>query len=460
MSILQININNIFDIYKQNFDVSEENKKKYGEVRTDYSLINKMLNLMPQHLFENPELKWFDPCCGNGYFMIVLFHRLYIFLKTKINNSKLRKLHIIKNMLFMNEINSEHIPILKNIFGDHANIYNYNYFEMTNIKIDIIVANPPFNYGVIKTPTNNNISKKLDGKCVWQKFIRQFIHQLDDYQHLLTIIPSLWMKKYHSFNSFLTQFEILKLHTMNNTETNRIFHTQAQTPTCYFHLQKKPTSEFINLYDQYYNKYIHFPIDINLPVHCSSIIKKMLPFIDIYGSIDILKTNLDTGIRSKKTVISDVKTNFFAYTNIKTCYFKKNTMLLNLVYTNKPCNFYDIKKLIFANKMYGLPQYDITGKYGITTKDNYVIINKTHEQFLKIQKLFYTKTIIYILESTRYRMKNLDISAFYYIPNIIDTIDYKNINDKFLFKFFKFDSNQINIINNYYNSTEVPESLP
>ena len=48
--------------------------------------------------------------------MIVLFYKLYVSLKTKITNSKLRKLHIIKNMLFMNEINIEHIKTLKQIF--------------------------------------------------------------------------------------------------------------------------------------------------------------------------------------------------------------------------------------------------------------------------------------------------------------------------------------------------------
>ena len=459
MSILTIDCHNIFNVYKQNFDVNIENKKKYGEVRTDYNLINKIFKLLPQHLFENPNLKWFDPCCGNGYFMIVLFYKLYISLQVKISNSKLRKLHIIKNMLFMNEINIEHIKTLKEIFGEHGNIYNYDYLKMSYMKVDIIVDNPPFNYGIIKTHTNTYISKKLDGKSIWQKFIRKFIHQLDDYQHLLTIIPSLWMKKDHKFHDFLIQFEILKLHTMNNTETNQIFHKQAQTPTCYFYLRKKPTSEYINLYDKDYKNYVHFPINSNLPVCCSSIVKKLLPFTKKYGIIDILKTNLDPGLRSKKTFVSNNETNIFKYKNVKTCYFKKNTMSLNIVYTNKPCNFYGMEKLIFANKMYGLPQYDVKGKYGITTKDNYVIINKSHTQFLKLQKLFYTKTIIYILDSTRYRMKNLDINAFYYIPNIIDSIDYKDINDEFLFNFFNFDSKQINIINNYYNSVDVSSSL-
>ena len=56
-------------------------------------------------------------------------------------------------------------------------------------------------------------------------------------------------------------------------------------------------------------------------------------------------------------------------------------------------------------------------------------------------------------------MKNLDINAIYYIPNIIVIIDYTDITDEFLFNFFNFDSKQINIINNYYNSIEASSLL-
>ena len=160
MSILNINIHNIFEIYKQDFDVSLENKNKYGEVRTDYLLINKMFDLLPHYLFEKINIKWFDPCCGNGYFMILLFYKLFISLKHIIKNDTTRKYHIISNMLFMNELNTEHIKTLKSIFGEHANIYNQDYLTMKDLDADVIVVNPPFNYGAIKTPTNNNLSKK------------------------------------------------------------------------------------------------------------------------------------------------------------------------------------------------------------------------------------------------------------------------------------------------------------
>ena len=53
MSIFLSNINN----FPQSFNVSDDNKKSFGEVTTDYNIIEKMLNLIPIKYFQNPELK-------------------------------------------------------------------------------------------------------------------------------------------------------------------------------------------------------------------------------------------------------------------------------------------------------------------------------------------------------------------------------------------------------------------
>jgi len=143
MSIINIDIQTIFQHYKQDFQVEPINKITYGEVRTDYSLIHNMLNMLPIDMFKNHQLKWFDPCCGNGYFLIVLFYKLFYGLKNVIQDETERKKHIIHNMLFMNEINSNHIPTLKNIFGENANIYNCDYLTMKDIDTDIIIAIHP-----------------------------------------------------------------------------------------------------------------------------------------------------------------------------------------------------------------------------------------------------------------------------------------------------------------------------
>ena len=125
MSIQHINLEN----YKQNFDVSLENKSEFGEINTPFNLINKILDLLPSHLFEDLTLRWLDPGTGHGYFSMVLFHRLFKSLSGQIPNPDHRAKHIIRHMLYMVEVNKAHIPHLREIFGHTANILNSDFLS-------------------------------------------------------------------------------------------------------------------------------------------------------------------------------------------------------------------------------------------------------------------------------------------------------------------------------------------
>ena len=157
MSIRTLNINQ----YVQVFTAEKDNKATYGEVHTDFSLIHRILNLLPTYLFADPTKKWLDPCCGKGYFTIILYKRLFKSLSKCIPNAEKRHTHIIERMIYMIELNNEHIPQLYELFGENANILNGNFLELTNQKYDIIIGNPPFNInGAIKVPTRKNFNKK------------------------------------------------------------------------------------------------------------------------------------------------------------------------------------------------------------------------------------------------------------------------------------------------------------
>ena len=160
MSIKSINLST----FKQTFIVDEQNKKMYGEVSTDFHLVNRILDLLPPRLFKDPNLKWLDPCAGRGYFSMVLYKRLFKSLQNKIKSDELRHKHIIQNMIWMIELNPEHIPSLYTIFGKKANIFEKNFLTYTESCYDVIIGNPPYNAnGSIKVPTNK-ISKNTFGK--------------------------------------------------------------------------------------------------------------------------------------------------------------------------------------------------------------------------------------------------------------------------------------------------------
>ena len=63
----------------------------------------------------------------------------------------IRHTHIITKMIYINEINPEFIPLLKNLFENLIFLIN---FLKINEKYNFIIGNPPFNCnGLIKTPT-------------------------------------------------------------------------------------------------------------------------------------------------------------------------------------------------------------------------------------------------------------------------------------------------------------------
>ena len=101
MSIKHIDLTS----FTQVFDVSNNNKAIYGEVHTDFTIVNKILDLIPTHYFNNPNITWLDPCAGRGYFPMVLYKKLYKSLTSVIPNNDSRSKHILSKNIFINEIN-------------------------------------------------------------------------------------------------------------------------------------------------------------------------------------------------------------------------------------------------------------------------------------------------------------------------------------------------------------------
>jgi len=446
--IRNININDIYN--KPDFNTtSSENKQLYGEVKTPFSFVENILKIIPIEIYKNPYLKWLDPGSGTGNFSIILYYNLMKYLEPIIVDNNLRHDHIIKNMIYMVEVIPDNVKILKRIFGEEANIYEGNFLEYhPGMLFDVVIGNPPFNCnGLKKVPTNNQGKKTQDGKTIWINFVVESILHLKNKTGLMCIfIPSIWMKPdKEKMYDFLTRFQIEKMNCITNTETNRIFHGEAQTPSCYFLLTKKPSNNIINIYDNGLNKYIDYDFVKGkpIPVFGQQIVKKLQKYCIINGknnTISVIKTNLP----SKNVDISDNMTDLLKYSNITTCRLKDSIIPeLIINYSNKPLVFQDIPKLVLAHKMYGFPYLDLSGQYGISNRDNYIITNSDPKKLLILQKFLSTKTALYLFESTRYRMKYLEKYAFELIPDITNLNDFPEIiNDKTISDYFNFNEEE------------------
>ena len=70
------------------------------EVFTPPELANKIIDLLPQELFENPDTRFLDPCCKSGVFLREIAKRLIKGLECQIPDLEKRIEHIFSKQLF------------------------------------------------------------------------------------------------------------------------------------------------------------------------------------------------------------------------------------------------------------------------------------------------------------------------------------------------------------------------
>jgi hypothetical protein len=200
----------IFDLYTtqtgstfiaQNLSIREMEKNKYGEVFTPYSYMCDLLDELPVSVWSNPALRWLEPAAGIGNFCIVIYIRLMEGLSTVIDDAMIRHEHIIRNMLFMVEINEDNVKRSRDLFGPLTNILCADFLVegCMNEGYDIIIGNPPY-----QMPRDSARSSSKGGQILWDKFILKSLDLLTRKESqdtgLLTerflcfITPPLWRK--------------------------------------------------------------------------------------------------------------------------------------------------------------------------------------------------------------------------------------------------------------------------
>ena len=425
----------------QDLKVNPQMKLFYGEIFTPYTLIEKMFSLFSNEVFSDSNKKWLDTGAGTGFFSMFLYKKLDHGIKKQFPQKKQRHNHIIKNMIYMVEIRDENISKLQTVFGKNANIYHQDFLlDFQSPLFDFVIGNPPYNSnGIKKVPTNKIKNKKKDGQTIWLDFIKKAISLLKQKGQLLYIVPSLWMKpdKAKAYD-YITQYKLHKICCLTNTETNSYFNKEAQTPTCYFTLEKKETDNQVFLYDKQREIYVQHTIEKKgaLPLFGASLVQKLIKYVKTFGCIDVIKTNMP----NKNSLFSLTPSKGYNHKNIKTCVLNKLSPELVINYSNIKQSYADKPKLVLAHKMYGFPYLDEKGEFGISNRDNYVIVERTIKELKILRDFFSTKTALYIFEATRYRMKYLEKYAFEFIPDISRIPDLPEvINDDTIAEYFGFD---------------------
>ena len=242
------------------------------EVFTPPELANKIIDMLPQELFENPDTTFLDPCCKSGVFLREIAKRLIKGLEEQIPDLENRIEHIFSKQLFgiaiteltsllsrrsvycskfpSSEFSAYQFPEdkpqgniiyqrIKHTWKDgkcihcaasqseydrgaeletHAYqfIHNLDVKKVFNMKFDVIIGNPPYQIsdgggeGSIATP-------------IYDKFVKNAIKLNPRY--LTMIIPARWYSGGKGLDNFRDD--------MLNDKHLRIIHDFPETSDCF-----------------------------------------------------------------------------------------------------------------------------------------------------------------------------------------------------------------------------------
>ena len=214
---------------------NKDRKDNFGEVFTHIDLVADMLLDIPKTEWSNIDTNFFDPTCGNGYFLFFVYDILMgNGIKYKgyedteglvniIKNEKEREKYIIENMIYGTDIQDDNIDYCKLLF--RSGIYKVNFLtrdfmseEKDVIGFDIekdfnlkyfknIVGNPPFQ-------ALKDGKRKAKNHNLWRPIIIKSFDILEEDGIMSFVCPSSWMslsKTNKGMFSILKNYTTLRL---------------------------------------------------------------------------------------------------------------------------------------------------------------------------------------------------------------------------------------------------------
>jgi len=220
----------IQEIIDEGLDIRESERDQFGEVFTPRTLIDEILDALPQAIWKSPYTRWLDPAAGTGHFPLLVYTRLMRGLASAIPNVADRSNHIVTKMLYMVELNPESVKILHQLFGKGANIVEADFLTYSyNVTFDIVLGNPPF-----QTPKTEGTRPGGAGKgqTLWDKFVVKGLAVLEKGGYLAMITPASWRRPEAALYTLMTRENRLRfLHIYSKADGIRMFGVETRFDT-------------------------------------------------------------------------------------------------------------------------------------------------------------------------------------------------------------------------------------
>lgn len=409
--MLLINEEMFYTMFKK---ISENNQlrnvRKYGEVYTPIRIINKMLDKIPEDIWNNKNLKWFDFACGIGSFGFFIYKRLMDGLKNVIKDEKERCKHILENMIYFNEIQDKNIIILKKIFCEDKyklNIIIGDFFNIKDLKFNIIISNPPY----------NKDSNRAHGHTVWAKFVDHSLTLLEQSGYALFIHPAAWRKPAtaNTKNTFLykkitkdRQLLYLEIHGIKDGKQD----FKCGTRYDWYILENIKKYKSTTIVDET-GKIWELDLDewIFIPNHSYDIIKQYMTN-DNNKSCKILYGN---NCNASSEYVSDKSDGKYKYPLIHTTTSKGTRFKYS---SRNDIGFFGIKKVIWGDSGINDPVIDIYGIYGITNHSMAIQVESL-EEAIKVYKCLKSNIFKLINDACMYSNYQIEWRIFLYLKHDI-----------------------------------------
>lgn len=433
----------------------EIEKQKFGEVFTPIKLVNEMLDKLPKEVWENEKFKWFDPATGMGNFPIVVYLRLMEGLQKKIPNELKRKRHILENMLYMSELNKKNCYVVQQIFNMNKkyklNLHCGDTLKMDikkkfNVeKFDIIIGNPPYNSGGIRSYTGTKLGEKSE--TIWTKFVEYSVGKLNKNGYLVFITPLSWLKRSHKYHKLLLEKHIIWMKLWDDSRAK--VEINADIPLSIYVIKNMTNN--MNKTTEIESDLKRSKITSITNVYLNPKYSISLAYQSVFGKLIKLiesNSNYKLDIRTKTCKSEGEQIPLPEKYNSNDSYGIDTYRIKDGYFVKKlKEHFDDLKKtkLIIANKA-GLNGSLIDdGKLGLTGNHKYYILGDNLE---KLQQLFNSNIGRIVAQLTRYGQHFLDKDAFEYLPDVrnIPHEQLPEITDSNLYKLLKLTEEEIKSI--------------
>ena len=368
----------IVDKYKNLLNVDD--RASQGEVSTPVSLVNEMLDKLPEEVFKSSTSTFLDPSFGSGTFLIEIVKRL---------RKQGHSMENIQERVYGTEISHRLYNKVTKLFSNYNfhKLYKEDFLtkDFNNMKFDVITGNPPYQ--------ETESKEKRAGTPIWHKFVLKSYDLLKEEGYLNMIHPNGWRNKRAKFKKVLELFNSanpLFINLSNYATGLKLFNVGT---TCdWYVLQKSPNKS---------NTVVRDVNGIESTVDMSSL--ELLPDSNLEECFKYLATPAEekvelvfsqTAYYTPLPHMSKERTDVFKHPIAYTITQKNG---LNFWYSSDNTRGqFGVPKVIVSKGAGCYPITDFEGDYGLT-QFTYAITDKK-ENLLKIEKALKSEKFLKLMK--------------------------------------------------------------